>query len=94
MASTVNTMPGTVSANSRKLRDTCGMVAISRCETICATSGVFTSVSVVAVTVMLPSEVALALAGAADAAGCRFRVTVEATFKVTVRSVPGPASIW
>ncbi|CAM5297409.1 hypothetical protein RLIN73S_03113 [Rhodanobacter lindaniclasticus] len=87
---TVNTMPGTVSANSRKLRVSCGMVSIWCSDTVEPTSGVVTSGSTLAVTVT--PERLTALAAPAGVAAARFRVEVEATVRVTVCSVPGPAS--
>lgn len=90
-------MPGTVSANSRKLREICGMVWIWRSEMVLPTSEVFTSCNAVAVTDTPLSVVAVAAEGAPAATGCgwpRSSVAVEATERVTVRSVPGPASTW
>ena len=86
-------MPGTVSANSRKLRVSCGTVLICFSEMLVPTSEVLTSCSVVAVTCTASSVVA-SPAGAAALAPLppRSRLTDEATDKVTVCSVPGPAS--
>ena len=84
----VNTMPGTASANCRKLREDCGVVSIWRSETVWPTSEVLTSGKLVALTVTLSSVVVCA------AVDCRLSVDVEATLRVTVCSVPGPASTW
>src|SRR5690242_20331559 len=92
-ASRVKTMPGTASANCRKLREDWGVASIWRSDTVLPTSDVFTSCKAVAVTVTAPRLVALAAAGALVlVAAVRFRVAVDATLSVTVCVVPGPAS--
>ena len=76
--STVKAMPGTVSANSRKLRVSCGTVWICCSGTMVPTSEVFTSASRWPVTVTVSSLV-------------RSSDRVDATLSVTTCSVPGPA---
>ena len=80
-ASTLNCMPGTVSANSRKLRVSCGTVSICCCETMVPISEVLTSARRWAV----PETVTVAIFS-------RSSTSVVATFSVTVCCVPGPAS--
>ena len=93
-ASRVKTMPGTVSANCRKLREDCGVVSIWRSDTVLPTSEVFTSCKADAVTVTAPRLTALAAAGVlvVVVVAVRFSVAVDATLSVTVCAVPGPAS--
>jgi hypothetical protein len=80
-------MPGTVSANSRKLRVTCGTVLMVFSETLVPTSEVLTSCRATP-TAVTASSVVTPSAGAAP----RSRLTEVATASVTVFSVPGPAS--
>ena len=89
LESTLNTTPGTVSANSRKLRVNCGIVSICCSDTVFAISDVLTSTRRAALTVMSSSE---PVAPALPAVGVRSRVAVEATVRVTAVSVPMPAS--
>ncbi len=84
LASRVKIRPGTASANSRKLRDTCGVVWICCRLTVLPTSEVRTSCSRVgATTVTVSRLVALALEPAAAASPAKFSVAVEATVTVT-----------
>jgi hypothetical protein len=78
------------------LREDCGVVSIWRSDTRLPTSDVFTSRIAAAETVTARIVVVLAaLAGGvapgATAAATRLTVAVEATLKVTVCAVPGPA---
>lgn len=89
MASRVKIMPGTASANSRKLRDTCGVVWICCRLTVLPTSDVRTSCRRVgATTVTVSRLVAAAAEPVLDAASAKFRVAVEATVTVTFWVLP------
>src|SRR6185312_5350835 len=91
LAPGVKIMPGTMSANSRKLREASGSWLICRSETVLPTCEVRVSGSAVPTTCTVDSVCAEDGAGAAWA-WARFSVAVEATDNVTVRAVPGPAS--
>jgi len=80
-------MPGTVSANSRKLRVICGTVSICCSDTVPPTSEVRVSTMRLDLTV-----ISLSVPVTASAPPVRSTVAVEATVRVTVVSVPGPAS--
>lgn len=84
LASRVKIKPGTASANSRKLRETCGVVWICCRLTVLPTSEVRTSCSRVGATTLTVSRlVAEAEPGVLLAAPAKFRVAVEATVTVT-----------
>jgi hypothetical protein len=88
LGSTWNETPGTVSANSRKLRVICGTFSICSRDTVVPTSDVRTSLSRRPSTVIScigPSTVAVA------SPAVRSSIAVEATLRVTTCSVPAPA---
>src|SRR6185437_14332261 len=91
LALRVKIMPGTMSANSRKLREASGSWLIWRSETVLPTCEVRLSSSAEPTTCTVDNVCADDGAGAACACA-RFNVAVEATDNVTVRAVPGPAS--
>ena len=80
LASTLKITPGTVSANSRKLRVICGTDSICCSETIVPTSEVRTSRRRPPLTTISSSS-----------PPAKFSVEVDATLSVTTCSVPAPA---
>src|SRR5882757_2205978 len=88
LLSTVNARPGTVSANSRKLRVTWGRFSMVAGATTELISEVLTSVG------RLLFTVTVATTSPAAGADCRSRVIVDATANVTFASPPPSAFTW